>query len=79
MNTQTDRILHALESGVKLTPADALSRFGCFRLAARIYDLRALGHDIQERMVEVDTREGVAWVAEYSLVPAGELFAERLE
>ena len=29
-----------------LTPLDALDHFGCFRLGARIKDLRALGHHI---------------------------------
>ena len=69
--TQTARILHALQHGDRLTPIDALRRFGCLRLAARVYDLKAAGHDIQERLVRVGDTE----VAEYSLVPAGELFA----
>ena len=29
-----------------ITPMDALNRYGCFRLAARIYDLRSAGHEI---------------------------------
>ena len=75
MESQSDRILHALEQGDRLTPLDALSRFGCIRLAARIFDLRRGGHDIQERLVPVETRNGTAEVAEYRLAPAGELFA----
>jgi len=44
---QTDLIRTALLSGRELTPLDALNEFGCFRLAARIKDLRAEGLDIE--------------------------------
>ena len=37
---QTDQILKALKKGRELTAADALNEFGCFRLAARIGELR---------------------------------------
>ncbi len=77
--TQAEAILRALQHGDRLTPQDALARFGCFRLAARVWDLRQAGHDIQERMVAVPGRDGPALVAEYSMVPAGELFAVPLE
>jgi hypothetical protein len=49
--TQTDRILAYLKRGKPLTPIQALSRFGVFRLAARIAELRAAGHKILSRMV----------------------------
>jgi hypothetical protein len=45
--TQTDRILAHLKSGKPITPIQALNRFRCFRLAARIADLRGRGHDIK--------------------------------
>jgi len=45
--SQEQRILKHLESGQSLTPLDALSKFGCFRLSARIYDLRGRGHKIR--------------------------------
>lgn len=38
--SQTARIKAALLRGETLTPMDALRRFGCFRLGARIWDLR---------------------------------------
>lgn len=38
--SQTAQIKAALLRGEKLTPMDALRRFGCFRLGARIWDLR---------------------------------------
>ena len=45
--SQKDLILKALKSGHRVTPIDALNRYGCFRLAARIAELRAAGHDIR--------------------------------
>jgi hypothetical protein len=45
--TQTDAIRSFLLAGNSLTPIDALERFGCFRLAARIDDLRQEGLDIE--------------------------------
>ena len=44
--TQKQAILTALKRRQRLTPLDALRRFGCFRLAARIADLRADGLNI---------------------------------
>lgn len=41
--SQTTAIRAALEAGDILTPLDALQRFGCFRLAARVRELRAAG------------------------------------
>lgn len=44
---QVDAIRSFLLEGNSLTPIDALERFGCFRLAARIDDLRQEGLDIE--------------------------------
>lgn len=44
--TQKEEILEYFESGGALTPIDALRRFGCFRLAAIVFDLKKEGHDI---------------------------------
>lgn len=43
--SQTEWILENLKHG-PITPIDALQGCGCFRLAARIADLRQAGHDI---------------------------------
>ncbi len=43
MTSQNMRILHALKMNRRLTPLAALRLFGCFRLSARIYDLRMMG------------------------------------
>ena len=44
--TQTETILAHLQSGGSITPIDALRLYGCFRLAARIKDLRDSGHKV---------------------------------
>jgi hypothetical protein len=60
---QTEAILEHLKAGNKLTPIDALNLFGCFRLAARISDLRREGHNV---LVENVTCNGKTF-AEYRL------------
>jgi hypothetical protein len=45
--TQNDVIRAALLAGRSLTPLDALRDFGCFRLAARVADLRREGLPIE--------------------------------
>lgn len=46
METQKRQILAYLQTGATLSPLEALQRFGCFRLAARIANLRDEGYDI---------------------------------
>ena len=41
-----EQVLKYLQSGKKLTPIDALNMFGCFRLGARICELRQKGYSI---------------------------------
>lgn len=45
--SQSDQIRAALMLGRSLTPLDALQDYGCFRLAARIAELRREGMDIE--------------------------------
>lgn len=61
MITQEQRILEAMQQGYRLTPLVALRRFGCFRLGARIYNLKRKGYKIESRLVKA----GDARVAEY--------------
>ena len=49
--SQANAILSHLKRG-PITPLDALDRYGCFRLAARIADLRGAGHPIKTEWVE---------------------------
>ena len=61
--SQTSAILAHLQSGATLTPLEALDRFGCLRLGARIDDLRKLGHRIETRRVQ----RGRKYWAEYRM------------
>ena len=45
--TQTETILAHLQTGEGITQLNALRYYGCFRLAARIKDLRDAGHDVE--------------------------------
>ena len=54
METQNKQILRHLESGLPLTALLALKLFGCFRLSARIYDLKKRGMDIKSELVYKD-------------------------
>ena len=63
--TQAEHILAYLKTGGSLTPLDALERFGCFRLGARVWDLKERGYNIiSERL----TVPGGKVVARYTLV-----------
>ena len=61
--SQNNDILRHLKTGNSITPIDALNLFGCFRLAARIYELRTQGHLIDT----VDVRSGNKIFAAYKL------------
>lgn len=61
---QTKKILVMLKAG-PITAMDALQRADCFRLAARIKDLRESGHTIETEMIK--TTEGKR-IARYHLV-----------
>ncbi len=63
--TQSEAILNYLRQGKSLTPLLALDLFGCFRLGARIWDLKHQGHSIEMKLVE--SPEGKHY-AEYTLV-----------
>ena len=49
--SQKEDILDSLLMGARLTPIDALQQFGCFRLAARISDLKQEGYHIKKKMI----------------------------
>lgn len=51
-NSQNACIAIWLKQGNTITPLEALNKFGCFRLGARIADLRKAGYDIDTKMVE---------------------------
>jgi hypothetical protein len=66
VESQATTILRMLRNRPEgITAMDALTWAGSFRLAARIADLRAAGHDIRAEMV---TTENGKRVARYRLV-----------
>lgn len=66
---QTYLLLARLERG-PITPMEALSELGIYRLGARIWDLKNLGHKITKQMIRVINRRGEAChVARYTLEP----------
>ena len=63
MKSQCNQILRYLQSGKSITPLQALKKFGCFRLGARVWDLRDKGHDIRSELVKIGEKR----VAKYWL------------
>lgn len=61
--TQCALIEQHLKSGKEITPIDALNLYGCFRLGARIWDLKEKGLNIVTEMV----RNGRKSYAKYRL------------
>ena len=57
---QNLQILNYLQDGKTITPLEALSLFGIFRLAARIHDLRDAGVDVKCEKVELSNGKSVA-------------------
>jgi len=63
--TQTRQVYQHLQEHGSITPLQALSLYGCFRLGARIWDLRKSGVQIKTIIVPVCTKAGVSKVAKY--------------
>lgn len=64
MKRQNEQVLKHLNDHKHITPLEALHNYGCFRLAARIYELRLEGHEI----ITSHTSEGGKVYAQYSLI-----------
>lgn len=60
MESQTKMIKAHLEKGGSLTPIEALMEFKCFRLAARIKDLRDMGYPIERQTITLENGKRVA-------------------
>lgn len=67
MKSQSDKIAALLRKGRSITPIQALNQFRCFRLGARINDLRNAGYHIETKLVRT---ESGANVAKYKLIVA---------
>lgn len=68
-DSQTKKILRYLLDGNSITPLEALDRFNCMRLGARIKDIKKrLGYPPERKRVKVTNRDGKeVWVAAYWL------------
>lgn len=53
VESQNSQILQHLKAGQSITPLEALDKYGCLRLGARIYDLKSeMGVEIDREMVK---------------------------
>ena len=62
--SQESQILTHMKRYGSITPLTALDRYGCFRLAARVTDLKDRGHKISTELV----KQGNKRFARYRLV-----------
>ena len=69
METQKEAILRLLQSGKTITPLEALNLYGCYRLGARIWDLRNEGYVIRSENV----KQGKKTFSSYKLIHAEQL------
>ena len=60
LSSQNAMILNFLKSGGSLTPIEALEKFQCFRLAARMNDLRKKGYVIETEILKDDNGKSYA-------------------
>ncbi len=64
--TQSERILEHLQSGGTLSQREAAIYLDCYRLAARIHDLRLKGHKIKNTMTH-SPKDSMVLYAVYSM------------
>ena len=68
---QHERVLQYLENGKSITTLDAWRELGITRLAARVYEMKQLGHPIQKNTITVTNRfDEKCSIAEYYLEEA---------
>lgn len=67
MDSQNAQIKAYLLSGKSLTALDALHQFRCFRLGARIHNLKEQGMNIESKMTEITSGGKKKMVARYTL------------
>lgn len=66
--TQKEMILRYLQENGSITQAEAVTEIGCYRLGARIWDLKADGYDIRRETLKKRNRYGkVVSFASYHL------------
>ena len=68
--TREQKVLAYLNRNKTITPLEAYRDLGTMRLSAAIFNLKKQGHKIKTEKVRVPTRDGWAYVAQYSLQEA---------
>ena len=64
--TQNNTLLNHMMTGRSISPLEALGLYGVFRLAARMFELKGMGVDIQKvTKVDINGKQ----YAEYSINP----------
>lgn len=61
LDSQCKLILRYMLKGNRITALQALNLFGCFRLAARIHDLKRFGNKVEMMIISVNNKR----VAQY--------------
>lgn len=65
--SQTDQILKHMQEGYGITPITALNNYGCFRLAAVVFDLKREGHDIKTTIIRENNKKFARYKLRQSL------------
>lgn len=70
--TQCERILRHLRDYGSITQAEAMTEYGCYRLGARIFDLKNQGYEITGATECVENRYGeTCYIKRYRLAEGG--------
>ena len=67
MENQTKMIKAHLDEGNSITAIEALNKFYCFRLAARMHELKESGYPFMKEMVKLDNGKSVACYTKVNL------------
>lgn len=65
--SQEKQILNYLLAGNKITPLEALQKFNCFRLGARIYDIQKEYPLLKIKSEIIEDRKSGKHYAQYSI------------
>ena len=56
--TQCERILRHMQDYGSITQAEAIAEYGCYRLGARIWDLKKAGYKVDSQIEQGQNRYG---------------------
>lgn len=65
MDSHVKEILRYLQNGNSITQLEALAKFGCFRLGARIWDIKKMGYKVGKDNLKLPNGK---YIAEYKLI-----------